>query len=129
VLREGNVIVLPNMRLGVVEACSGIRSLFSLLALAAAVALVLMPSTPRWAKLLLVASAVPIAILTNSFRVTGTGILAHWWGPEVAQGFYHDFSGWIVFMVAFVLLAGENLLLHKLSMPDSPASETAPDAL
>ena len=113
-LREGNLITLPSMTLGVVEACSGIRSLFTMLALAVAMVLLFTPDQRWWQQLLLVGSAVPIAVATNAFRVTSTGLLAHFVGGEMAQGFYHDFSGWLVFVVAFLLLCGETLLLSRL---------------
>ena len=113
VFREGNVITLPSMTLGVVEACSGIRSLFSLLALAVAMALVFIPGDRAWRRFLFAASAVPIAILTNAFRVIVTGLAAHAWGPQVATGFYHDFSGWIVFLAAFALLSIELTALTR----------------
>ena len=113
VLREGNVITLPTMTLGVVEACSGIRSLFSLLALAVAMTLVFIPANQVGRRILFAASAVPIAILTNAFRVTATGLAAHYWGAEAATGFYHDFSGWIIFLTAFGLLSLELSMLNR----------------
>jgi exosortase len=69
----------------------------------------------RWALIVL---SVPIAIAANAFRVAGTGFLAHFIGPEAAQGFYHTFAGWIVFAVAFVLLLGAGALLGRL--PQDP---------
>ena len=112
VLREGNVIVLSNTTLEVVEACSGIRSLQALLALGAVYGYFTQRAAwKRWALLLL---SIPIAIAANAIRVAGTGFLAHFIGPEVAQGFYHSFAGWIVFAVAFVLLLGAGTLLGRL---------------
>ncbi len=112
VLREGNTIVLSNTTLEVVEACSGIRSLQALLALGAVYGYFTQKAAwKRWALLLL---SIPIAIAANAFRVAGTGFLAHFIGPEAAQGFYHSFAGWIVFAVAFVLLLGAGALLGKL---------------
>jgi exosortase len=107
VLREGNVLVLASTTLEVVEACSGIRSLVSLLTLA----LVLghFSLRARWSRALLAASAVPVAIVANAARVAGTGFAAHFWSPEVAEGFFHVFSGWIVFAVAF----GALLLIQR----------------
>jgi exosortase A len=119
VLREGNTIVLSNTTLEVVEACSGIRSLQALLALGAVYGYFTQKAVwKRWALLLL---SVPIAIAANAFRVAGTGFLAHFIGPEAAQGFYHSFAGWIVFVVAFVLLLGAGTLLGRL--PDGRASQ------
>ena len=112
--REGNIIVLPAMTLGVVEACSGIRSLFSLLALACAMAFIFIPKNQWVLRVLMVLSAVPIAIMTNAFRVTATGFMSHFWGSDMAQGFYHDFSGWVVFLMAMAILVIEVVLLSKL---------------
>jgi exosortase len=110
VLREGNLIYLASSTLEVAEACSGIRSLMSLLALGTVYAYF----TERviWKRWVIVAAAVPVAIAANVFRVAGTGILAQFVGEEAAQGFYHDFSGWLVFVVAFVLLLGIGTLLR-----------------
>jgi len=101
-LREGNVILLANTSLEVAEACSGIRSLISLLALSVVFAYFSQKTTLK--RVLLVLSTFPIAIIANAARVTGTGILAHHYGDKVAQGFFHGFSGWILFVVAFVCL-------------------------
>ena len=92
VLREGNVIMLAGTTLEVAEACSGIRSLQALVALGTVYAYFSQHETwKRWA---LVAVSIPIAILANAFRVTGTGMLAHYWGAEAAEGFYHTFPAW-----------------------------------
>ena len=101
-LREGNIILLANTSLEVAEACSGIRSLISLLALSVVFAYFSQNST--WKRILLVLSTFPIAIIANAARVTGTGVLAHYYGDKVAQGFFHGFSGWILFVIAFVCL-------------------------
>jgi exosortase A len=102
VLREGNIIQLANTSLEVAEACSGIRSLISLLALSVVFAYLSQKTTLK--RVLLVLSTFPIAIIANAARVTGTGILAHHYGDKVAQGFFHGFSGWILFVVAFICL-------------------------
>src|SRR5207248_2451714 len=102
VLREGNVLILPNTTLEVAEACSGIRSLISLVTLGIMFGYF---TDPRgWVRTAIVASTIPVAILANGARVAGTGMLAHWWGPDAAQGFFHEFSGWVVFIVAFVMI-------------------------
>ncbi len=102
VVREGNIIMFPQTVLEVADACSGLRSLMSLLALAVAYAFV---SQRSWVKrLLLVLSAVPIAIMTNMFRVIATGFLAQHYGAAVAEGFFHEFAGFVVFALAMVLL-------------------------
>jgi len=133
VLRQGNVIeMMPRgaaepKRLAVVEACSGIRSLMTLITLAVIYAYFTKPrvaqtsagddaaksqtklyatllSVPFWRSLILIVSAVPIAILTNAVRVSGTGVLAHYYGTRVADGFFHSFSGWVVYIAAALLL-------------------------
>jgi exosortase len=103
-LREGNVIVLPYTTLEVVEACSGIRSLVSLLTVAIAFAYVqgMRPAVAT----LVVASTVPLAIVMNGLRVAGTGIAAHHWGAVAAEGFLHAFSGWLVFVLTCAALLG-----------------------
>jgi exosortase A len=111
VLREGNVMLLANTSLEVAEACSGIRSLISLLALSIVFAYLSQKET--WKRILLVLSTFPIAIIANAARVSGTGILAHYYGDSVAQGFFHGFSGWILFVVAFVCLFGVGALLSR----------------
>jgi exosortase len=124
VLREGNTIVLANTTLEVAEACSGIRSLQALLALGAVYGH--FTQKTAWKKWALVVLSVPIAIAANAFRVAGTGFLAHYIGPEAAQGFYHSFAGWIVFGVAFVLLLGAGTLLSRVKdAPPAPTAEAA----
>jgi exosortase len=102
VLREGNVMILANTSLEVAEACSGIRSLMSLLTLGIVYGYFIDPRAGVRAAI--VAATVPIAVVTNAFRVAGTGVAAHYYGPGVADGFFHSFSGWIVFVTAFALL-------------------------
>jgi exosortase len=115
VYREGNVIFLPHATLEVVEACSGLRSLMSLLALA--VIFAYMTQRVPWKLSCLIVSAVPIAIVANAFRIWGTGILSYLYGVQAAEGFYHAFAGWLVFVVAFVLLAIEGFVLSYLGRP------------
>jgi exosortase len=104
VLREGNVIVLAHTSLEVVEACSGIRSLAALITLAIVYAYF---SDRRLSvRLPIVLSSVPIAVLANAVRVAGTGVAAQYYGPGVAEGFFHTFSGWVMFVVAFAALLG-----------------------
>ena len=156
VLRQGNIIELKPLnsfdtkKLEVVEACSGIRSLMTLVTLA--VVFAYFTHTPAddepgsgkrfgwfrsywfWRAVILVGSAVPIAILTNAFRVSGTGVLAHYYGTAVADGFFHSFSGWAIYIVAFILLFGIGMILDRFkpaqdgdrpSERKSPGPETA----
>jgi exosortase len=102
VLREGNVIGLPAMTLEVAEACSGIRSLLSLLTLSIIYGY-LMESRNSIRALLALAS-VPIAVAANSLRIVGTGLLVQYWDPEKAEGFFHAFSGWLIFVISLVML-------------------------
>lgn len=128
VLRQGNVIELVPLnsvqtrKLEVAEACSGIRSLMSLITLGVLVAYFTRPTLKAgskalqrqsirlsrkvmlWRSALTVCAAIPIAVLTNALRVSGTGILAHYYGTRVADGFFHQFSGWLIFLAALVLL-------------------------
>jgi exosortase len=99
VLREGNILQLPTRDLEVAEACSGIRSLVSLLMLA----IVLGYFTERrtGARIVIALAAVPIAIAANAARVAGTGLASELISPAAAEGFFHSFSGWLVFVVAF----------------------------
>ncbi len=102
VLREGNIINLPAMPLEVAEACSGLRSLLSLVTLAVIYG-VLMEKT-RAVRVLLVIAAVPIAICANSLRIIGTGLLVQYWSPDKAEGFFHAFAGWLMFVASLSML-------------------------
>jgi exosortase len=104
VLLDGNVIHLTQISLGVTEACSGIRSLISLLAGAVAWAYLMLPG--GWISVAFVASAVPITILANTGRVVATGLIGQWLGVDYAAGFFHDLAGWVVYVFAFVSLVG-----------------------
>src|SRR5947199_7946768 len=68
-----------------------------------------------WCAIILVASAIPIAILTNALRVSGTGVLAHYYGTEIADGFFHSFSGWVIYIVAFLLLFATGWLIDRIA--------------
>ena len=108
VLREGNIIRIPAMPLEVAEACSGIRSLVSLGTLAIIYGYLLESSRAR--RVALLAAAVPIAIIANGLRITGTGLVAQYWDPAKAEGFFHEFSGWVIFILALGML----LLVHAI---------------
>jgi exosortase len=136
VLRQGNVIELMPLnavhtkKLEVVEACSGIRSLMTLITLAVVFAYFTYPprresesGQPKqswyrsygfWRTFLIIGLAIPIAIITNAMRVSGTGILARYYGTEVADGFFHSFSGWVVYIVAFLMLFAVGWILDRI---------------
>ncbi len=111
VLRDGNIIHLSHISLGVTEACSGIRSLVSLLALAVAWAYLTLPG--YWSRFVLVLSAIPITIIANAGRVIVTGLIGQWFGVKYAEGIFHSFSGWIIFLVAFAGLLGVHTIVQK----------------
>src|SRR5215213_3699761 len=143
VLRQGNIIELKPLnsfdtkKLEVVEACSGIRSLMTLVTLAVVFAYFThspdddgtgsgkrfgwLKSYWFWRSVIIVGSAIPIAILTNAFRVSGTGVLAHYYGTAIADGFFHSFSGWAIYIVAFILLFGIGMILDRFR--PAPADE------
>ena len=106
VLREGNVLILPTQELSVVEACSGIRSLLSLTFLSLVYGYFF--EKRAWLRVVLFLSTVPIAIVANGSRVTLAGVMTQI-KPELAEGVFHTASGWVIFMVALIIL----VLLHQ----------------
>jgi len=111
ILREGNILTLSNITLQVADACSGLRSLITLLALSAFLAY--LAEHTKTKKIILFLSAVPIALVSNAIRLIGTAILARYWGPSAADGFIHGFSGWVVFVLGLGMLVGVKLLLDR----------------
>ena len=114
-LRDGNVIQLPSITLEVTEACSGIRSLVSLITLA--IIYGYLTEDRNWVRVLLACAAVPIAVLANIFRIFGTGLVGQLWDPNKAQGFFHEFQGWLVFVVSLMLLFGLHRLINLIWKP------------
>jgi exosortase len=110
VLREGNVIRLPAMDLEVAEACSGIRSLISLTSLAVVFSYFL--ETRVWKRAALVIAAIPIAVTANALRIMGTGLLVEYWDPSKGQGFFHEFSGWVIFLFSIMMLYAAHKLMN-----------------
>ena len=101
-LRDGNIIQLPAMPLEVAEACSGIRSLMSLFTVAVIYGYFLQRAT--WRRVVLALSSVPIAVTANIVRILGTGLCVQYWDPDKALGFFHEFSGWLMFLVSLTCL-------------------------
>ena len=124
VLREGNVLQLPSRTLEVAEACSGIRSLVSLVMLA----IVLGHFTERriGRRMLIALAAIPIAILANAARVAGTGLASELVSPAAAEGFLHTFSGWVLFVVAFIGLVAVQRSLAGMPADASAAAAARP---
>jgi len=110
VLLDGNIIHLSQISLGVTEACSGIRSLISLMAGAIAWAYLLGPG--RWTMALFAIATVPITVIANAGRVVMTGLIGQWFGVEYASGFFHEFAGWVVYMFALLCLIALYALLR-----------------
>jgi len=107
VFREGNIINLPAMPLEVADACSGIHSLLSLATLAIMYGYLLEKRIAI--RVILALASVPIAVAANAFRIVGTGLLVQYWDPDKAQGFFHEFTGWLMFVVSLLML----FLLHQ----------------
>jgi len=111
VLREGNIIHFAGKSLEVAQACSGMRLLVGFVAMGIAVAH--LSRKPLWHKAALVVSTFPIAILANAIRVAGTGVLYHCVSEQLAEGFFHAFSGWLLFVLAIGALMLESSALAK----------------
>ena len=112
VFLEGNVIDLGGYKLQVAEACSGLRYLFPLMTLGFLMAYFYKGS--HWKRVLLFLSSIPITVLMNSVRVGIIGVTVEYWGIEMAEGFLHEFQGWIIFMVSAALMLGEIALLSRI---------------
>ena len=110
--REGNVIDVGFTKLQVVDACSGLRYFFPLIVLGILLAYFFKGSW--WKKVIIVVSAIPVSIVTNSMRIASVGILYQFMGPAAAEGFFHDFSGWFIFMLSLGILLLEFALLKRI---------------
>lgn len=111
VFLEGNVIDLGNYQLQVVEACSGLRYLFPLMSFGFLIAYLY--RGPFWHRALLFLTTIPITVLMNSFRIGVIGVTVEHWGIEMAEGFLHDFEGWIIFMSCLGILSILAIALHN----------------
>jgi exosortase D (VPLPA-CTERM-specific) len=103
VFREGNIIDIGLTQLQVVDACSGLRYVYPLVLMGLVFAYLFHKTW--WERVLIMVLAVPISVLSNALRIAITGHLTIKVSPEVAEGFFHGFSGWLIFMVSFALLA------------------------
>jgi exosortase len=125
---EGNVIILSDYELGIVEACSGLRMLMTFLAASTAVAILLRRSLLQ--RVLIVASAVPIGLVCNVLRITTTGIMHETAGHEIANRVYHDVGGWLMPLLALGFLGVELLIFRRLFIrveaDQSPGASLAP---
>lgn len=118
---EGNVIDLGSYKLQVVEACSGLRYLFPLASLAFISAYFF--KAAFWKRCVVFLSSIPITIFMNSFRIGAIGVLVEHWGNAAAEGFLHDFEGWVIFMSCTAILVGEMWLLAKIGEGQRPLRE------
>src|SRR5580658_9357449 len=107
VIREGNVLILPQQTLNVVEACSGIRSLLTLTFLSLVYGYFFERRT--WMRVVLFCSTIPIAITANAGRVAFTGVISQF-KPELAEGWFHEAQGWVIFMIGLTIL----VVFHQL---------------
>jgi exosortase D (VPLPA-CTERM-specific) len=124
--REGNVIDLGFTQLQVVDACSGLRYLFPLLIMG--ILLAYFYRAALWKRLLLVVSTIPLTIVINSLRIALTGIIYAHWGAAAADGFFHGFSGWLIFMVSFAVLLVEIWVLRRIAPGPTESFFAKPEA-
>lgn len=122
--REGNIIDIGVTQLQVVDACSGLRYLIPLLILG--ILLAYFFKAAFWKKALLVISTIPLTIVTNSMRIALTGLLSEIWSREAAQGFFHGFSGWFIFMFTLGVLLIEMWVLKKI-LPEKSSVIQSPE--
>jgi exosortase D (VPLPA-CTERM-specific) len=119
--REGNIIDLGFTQLQVVDACSGLRYVIPLLVLSLLLAYWF--KAAMWKRIVLVLSSIPLSVMVNSMRIAITGILYSSWGAQVAEGFFHGFSGWLIFMLTIPVLLAEMWLLKKIGKRDYEREE------
>ncbi len=121
VFQEGNIIDLGDYKLQVVEACSGLRYLFPLISFGFIAAYLY--KVELWKRIIIFLSTIPITVLMNSFRIAVVGILVNNFGIEMAEGFVHDFEGWILFMICLLILFIEMYLLTKVGTNRQPLNK------
>jgi exosortase len=117
VIRQGNVLILPQQTLNVVEACSGIRSLLTLTFLSLVYGYFFEERT--WVRIVLFVSTIPIAIAANAGRVAFTGVVSQF-KPDLAEGWFHEAQGWVIFMIGLaILVAFHQLVIHTSRLVNS----------
>jgi exosortase D (VPLPA-CTERM-specific) len=123
VFLDGNVIDLGSFKLEVVEACSGLRYLFPLMTLGFIVAYFFKEAF--WKRAIIFLSTIPITVLMNSFRIGMIGVMVEYGGLAMAEGFIHDFEGWVVFMACITVLVIEMWILTRIAVkkPKRPLQE------
>lgn len=109
---EGNVIDLGGYKLQVADACSGLRYLFPLMTLGFLMAYFYKGAL--WKRVVLFLSSIPITVLMNSIRVGAIGVMVEHWGIAMAEGFLHEFQGWMIFMICAAIMLGESVLLTRI---------------
>jgi exosortase len=125
VLKEGNVIVIGSDPLEVAAACNGLSMLMCLAATVAAMTLLLKMET--WKRVVLLASIVPIALISNILRITATAWCYHLFGAEVGGHFAHDAAGWLMMPMALVLVGLELLVMSRLIVAEEEVAFERPD--
>jgi exosortase len=121
-LREGNVMYFSHYTVGVVEACSGIRSLITLLAFA--VLLGHLRNMRLWTRVVLAAATVPVALVFNSLRVASAGVLGNYLGERWAEGLFHTASGIALFVVGLSTITLISTLLIRWTGSEIPATQS-----
>lgn len=122
VLAQGNVILVGSERLEVAQACNGLSMLLSFVTLITAMVILLAGRRPLWERLVLLASAVPIALISNVLRIAATAWAYHWLGAERGERIAHDLAGWAMMPIALVLFLAEMALLSWLVVEEDPGT-------
>jgi exosortase D (VPLPA-CTERM-specific) len=127
VFREGNIIDLGTTQLQVVDACSGLRYVMPMIVMALVIGYLFINGW--WRRSLLLAIVPPLSLFVNTFRIFVAGVLHLKGHPRLAEDFFHDFSGWLVFMFAGVLLVGFAFILNKIAARHNVNSELDPGGI
>lgn len=122
---EGNIIDLGSIRLQVVDACSGLRYFLPTILLSLIIGHAL--NRTLTGRILLVLLSAPITIALNTIRITITGLLTRYISPALADGFFHDFQGWLIYLAAIALLAGSSFVIKRFEKQPEVEAAPAPD--